>query len=240
MKDELYKDPLVQPEKFEFSDKVAAVFNDMIRRSVPYYEANQIMTAQMAAEFYIDKSNIYDLGCSTGKTAQCIGQAFASRHFFYKGIDNSPSMIDRANLALEKLPDNQAVEFIAANIEDFPFENASVFISNYTLQFIAPEKRLSLLKRIYSALSTKGVFLLSEKVIETESVFSKIFAEMHHNMKKAHGYSDTEIIQKRDALEDVLIPNTTEQNISLLKEAGFQKIAIYHKWYNFASYIALK
>jgi len=239
MKDEIYKEPLKNPEKFEFSQKVAGVFDDMIRRSVPYYEANQVMTAQMAAEFYTQNTTIYDLGCSTGTTFQYLDRAFQNRPFSYTGIDNSPAMIEKANL-VTKFSKTHDAKFVLGNIESFDYAGAGVAIANYTFQFIPPENRLRLVKNIFSALCPGGILLLCEKVTEDEPVFSKIFAQLHHDMKKAHGYSDLEIIQKRDALENVLVPNTTDQNRVLLKEAGFQAVAIYHKWYNFASYIALK
>jgi tRNA (cmo5U34)-methyltransferase len=240
MKDEIYKQPLQNPKKFEFSQEVAGVFNDMISRSVPYYEANQIMTAQMATQFYFDHSIIYDLGCSIGTTAHFLSKAFHSRKFRYTGIDNSSPMIEKANLKSGEFPNDHIVNYVLGDIENYNYTNTSVTIANYTFQFIPSEKRLSLLRRIFSALCNGGILLLSEKVIETNPILTGIFSEMHHNMKKSHGYSDLEIIQKRDALEDVLIPNTTDQNIELLQEAGFQSVAIYHKWYNFASYIALK
>jgi len=240
MKDELYKTPLKSREKFEFSSKVADVFNDMISRSVPYYEANQIMTAQMAAEFYQDNTIIFDLGCSIGTTAKYLSDAFPDRNFQYTGIDNSPAMVEKALLNTKNLPETHKIHFISGDIEGTDYKNASVVIANYTFQFIPPEKRLSLLQNIFNSLAPSGILLLSEKVLEDDPRFSRVFAEMHHNMKKAHGYSDLEIIQKRDALENVLIPNTAQQNMDLLTQAGFQSTAIYHKWYNFASYIALK
>lgn len=244
MKDEIYREPLEKSEKFEFSEKVAGVFHDMISRSVPDYEANQIMTAEMTAFFYKENTQIYDLGCSIGTTAHNIRRVFQNRPFLYTGIDNSMPMVEKARAAAVELSTGfskeQSIEFIKGDIESFNYKETSAVISNYTFQFIAPESRLNLLKKIYSALCTEGVFLLSEKVVEADPVFTQLFSNLHHKMKRAHGYSDLEIIQKRDALENVLIPNDTNKNIELLKEAGFKSVSIYHKWYNFASYIALK
>ena len=244
MRDEIYKEPLLKPEKFEFSEKVAGVFDDMISRSVPYYNANQFMTAEMAADFYIENTMIYDLGCSIGKTAHFLSAAFDAKRFIYTGIDNSPAMIDKAKTSFQELPpgfpQNQKIEFVSGDIENYHYQKSSVIIANYTFQFISPEKRLPLLKNLYTALYPRGILLISEKVTEKDETISDLFSKLHHKMKKSHGYSDLEIIQKRDALENVLIPNTAEKNIELLNEAGFQSVSIYHKWYNFASYIALK
>ncbi len=66
-KDEVFREP--QPvADFNFGEKVAAVFDDMLDRSVPFYQEIQRMIAEMAADFAVDGTNIYDLGCSTGTT----------------------------------------------------------------------------------------------------------------------------------------------------------------------------
>lgn len=246
MKDEIYKYPpkskKEEAEKFEFSKKVAQVFDDMISRSVPYYEANQKMTAEMALEFYQPESMIYDLGCSTGKSAWLLSETFLSQGFKYLGLDTSPWMLEKARAlaAYKNFPAHHQIEFAEGNVENFSYENTGVIIANYTFQFIAPNNRLDLLKKLYSALLPGGIILLSEKVAEDDQVITEHFTNMHHRMKKRHGYSDQEIIRKRDALENVLIPNKTEENLDLLKKAGFKAAAIYHKWYNFASYLAIK
>ncbi|MDH4199151.1 MAG: carboxy-S-adenosyl-L-methionine synthase CmoA [Spirochaetia bacterium] len=240
MKDDIYSKPFQIIPKFEFSEKVAQVFDDMIHRSVPFYETNQTMSCQMAEEFYTDGSIIYDLGCSTGKTAQTLSQVFENRPFQYIGIDNSSAMIDKAEKSKNDMSEIHKIDFLLGDIETFPYGNAGIIIANYTFQFIPPEKRAALLNNIYFSLNKNGVLLLSEKVVESDKEIANHFIHMHHLMKKACGYSDLEIMQKRDAIEDVLIPNTPEKNMELMKDAGFQAVSIYHKWFNFASYIALK
>jgi tRNA (cmo5U34)-methyltransferase len=240
MKDELYKKPLEKVEKFEFSRDVVNVFDDMISRSVPQYELNQMMTAEMALEFYQENTEFYDLGCSTGKTAKILDKTFGNQNFNYTGIDNSAPMIEECKKIQSLVSENHRLQFICGDIENFTYTNAGVVIANYTFQFIQPDHRLPLLKNIYNSLKNKGVLLLCEKVYENDSELSDHFIKMHHKMKKSYGYSELEIIQKRDAIENVLVPNETLENLDLLKTAGFDSAAIYHKWYNFASYIAFK
>jgi len=248
-RDEIYKntpDNSGETEKFRFSREVSEVFDDMIRRSVPDYEENQLMSAQMVSHFYKEGTVIYDLGCSTGTTPRYLLELMGDRPFHYIGIDNSPDMIEKTSevvrLADQKRKNSQQpmLEFICGDILERDYKNSSVVIAAYTLQFIDRNKRPGLLKKIYDSLVPGGVLLYSEKVVEEHPEMNHLFISIHHQMKVTHGYSDQEIIRKRDALEEVLVPLSTEENTEMLKGAGFGAVSIYHKWYNFASYIAIK
>ena len=46
--------------------------------------------------------------------------------------------------------------------------------------------------------------------------------------------------QKREALENVLIPYKLSENNLLLRESGFGHVETFFKWYNFAGLIAVK
>ena len=47
-------------------------------------------------------------------------------------------------------------------------------------------------------------------------------------------------MQKREALENVLIPYTQDENEAMLKEAGFKYSELLFRWANFALFIAYK
>ena len=51
---------------FKFNSEVANVFDDMVSRSVPFYAEIQRMSAELAGDYMVAGSNVYDLGCSTG------------------------------------------------------------------------------------------------------------------------------------------------------------------------------
>ena len=54
---------------FRFNDEVAAVFPDMLRRSIPGYAASLEAIGSLAARFVQDDSRCYDLGCSLAQLA---------------------------------------------------------------------------------------------------------------------------------------------------------------------------
>ena len=123
--------------------------------------------------------------------------------------------------------------------EEVPIQNASVVVMNYTLQFLLPENRVSLLKNIFDGLVPGGSLVLIEKIKSQVPEMDRTFIDFHHQFKRDQGYSNLEISRKREALENVLIPLTVEENQGLIKKAGFKVVDLFFKWNNFAGFIAL-
>jgi tRNA (cmo5U34)-methyltransferase len=63
---------------------------------------------------------------------------------------------------------------------------------------------------------------------------------MHHAFKRAQGYSELEISQKRSALERVLIPETLEIHKTRLSQVGFETVEVWFQCFNFVSLVACK
>jgi len=249
MKDEIFNTPGSGQKPFEFNAQVAEVFDDMVARSVPFYKEVLQMSAELAREFYQSDTQIYDLGCSTGAIVPLLEKEFAQIAFSYVGIDSSSEMIARASSGNDrdrggrlKVTPTVAhkINFTVGDITNAGFSSASVFIANYTFQFLKPLARRSLLRKIYETLAPGGCLIISEKCLEDSSDMSRVFADRHHALKERQGYSKLEIAEKRDALENVLIPLRVNENIALLEDAGFRPVSIFFKCYNFASFIALK
>jgi tRNA (cmo5U34)-methyltransferase len=132
------------------------------------------------------------------------------------------------------------IEFREDDITTCSLPGAEAIICNYTMQFLRPITRLAFVKRIYAALPEDGMLFLSEKTISHAKRLNRDFIEIYHNFKRKQGYSELEIAAKREALENVLIPFSLEENIALLRDAGFAEIEPYFKWFNFTSLVAVK
>lgn len=238
------KDTLFQSEKsggkFRFDEKVARVFDDMLSRSVPFYGEVQKMIAGLAADRYRPGEKIYDLGCSTGTTIVSLCEAIEDDGLRIIGVDSSKPVIEKARGKITDAGFAEKTELVCANIMDVELSKACVVIMNYTLQFIPPELRIKLLGRIHDALSEGSILLLSEKVLENDPATSDLFIEKYHAFKRDMGYSEMEIAKKREALDQVLIPFTFEKELELLSKVGFSKTSIFFKWFNFASFMAVK
>ncbi|MCS6984246.1 MAG: carboxy-S-adenosyl-L-methionine synthase CmoA [Leptospiraceae bacterium] len=222
---------------FEFNREVASVFDDMAERSIPHYKEVLEMTARICHRLMPRGGYIYDLGCSTANLFGFLSIYFEEENFQYIGIDSSQAMIDKAR---QKYKKKQNIQLLYADINELDFPHASAIIANYTLQFINPSHRLKILKNVYASLLPKGIFIASEKIKDPNAEIDELFQEFYYNFKKEMRYSDQEIARKREALENILIPLSLKANLKLVKKAGFNKISLFFKWYNFASFLAIK
>ncbi len=231
---------------FVFDEKVAAVFTDMINRSVPGYATIISMIGMLAQRYCTAGSNIYDLGCSLGAATLAMAQHLEDQDFTLYAIDNSPAMISQFNAALNAVPPplpaatNERLHILCDDIITMPMQNASVVVLNFTLQFIAPEQRDALLEKICSSLNPGGILVLSEKILFPQAELNDLFIDMYHQFKQVQGYSQLEISQKRAALEKVLLPETIDAHKRRLLKAGFESCDVWFQCFNFASLVAVK
>ncbi len=224
-------------KQFEFDEEVASVFDDMLNRSVPFYKEMQRLTINFALNYLEDDDTVYDLGCSTASTLIELSK-HTSKKLNLIGIDNSPAMLARASNKCKAF--GVDIKLLNEDLHTIDYPNAKLIISNYTLQFIRPLQREKLVKKIYQALEPGGVFIFSEKVISSDKVLGKQYIDEYYEFKKTQGYSEYEISQKREALENVLIPYTDEENKKMILDAGFEHCETLFKWVNFATFIAIK
>ena len=267
-KDSLFAQPLGQVGEFRFDEKVAAVFPDMLQRSIPGYNSIISQSGLLAARFAKANTHLYDLGCSLGATTLAMRTAMLEASgtdnpdytdCVLHGVDNSQAMLIRAtdvinesaganiviashdsSAEISAKPANLPVVLHCEDMQNTSIENASVVALNFTLQFIPPAERDAMINRIANGLQPGGALILSEKVTFDDPVLSQLHIDMYHNFKRANGYSDLEISQKRTALENVLIPDTLETHASRLKKAGFSSNSVWFQCFNFASIVAIK
>jgi len=224
-------------KQFEFDEEVASVFDDMLNRSVPFYKEMQRLTINFALNYLDENDKVYDLGCSTASTLIELSK-HSSKNLELIGIDNSEAMLNRAKNKCKAF--GVDIKFINDDIHNVLFTNAKLIISNYTLQFIRPLQREKLVKKIYNNLEKGGIFIFCEKVISSDKILDKQYIDEYYEFKKTQGYSEFEIAQKREALENVLIPYTEDENKKMILDAGFSHCETLFKWVNFATFIAIK
>lgn len=238
--DTLFSDPLRVPAPFRFDADVVRVFPDMIRRSVPGYETVIAMTGLLAGRFVTPGSTAYDLGCSLGASTLSMRRYITAPDARIVAVDNSIPMLSRCRQLLAQAGGGCAVELREDDITTTAIADASMVVLNYTLQFIPTTQRPTLLARIARALHPGGVLVLSEKVVFPDATLNALNIDLHHEFKRAHGYSQLEIAGKRDSLENVLVPETIAVHRARVLEAGFQSCDVWFQCFNFASLIALR
>jgi tRNA (cmo5U34)-methyltransferase len=235
LKDKVFTKPI--EKQFEFDEEVASVFDDMLNRSVPFYKENLNLQIDILKNFLNENDKIVDLGSSTGTFLIELAKK-ADKKLNLIGIDNSSAMIKRAKNKAKAF--GVEITFIEEDFLNCDFSNSKAIIANYTIQFVRPLKREKLIKKIYNSLKNEGIFLMSEKLITNHKKLNKIMIDKYYEFKKQMGYSEYEIARKREALENVLIPYTMEENIEMLKNAGFKEVEVIFRWNNFATFISFK
>jgi len=245
--DKLFSEIDPQLGEFSFDENVARVFDDMISRSIPLYADVQRSVPVLTNLLDHDPVKVIDLGCSTGTSLIHLARSLPNRNLELVGVDNSQPMLEKCQAKLTELVQLEKqsdwldqISVHLADIRSFEFSDASVVLMNYTLQFVDVECRGEVLKRICESIRPDGFLLVSEKVIHAQPAVDDALVELYFEFKRRQGYSELEISRKRDALENVLIPLTIDQNIELFKEAGFGRVEVLLKWFNFATFVCYR
>ena len=235
MKDKVFKKSIAK--KFEFDEAVASVFDDMLSRSVPFYDDVHKLIISLILTEQKDTKSVLDLGSSTAKFLLDLHSKM-SVTMKLKGLDNSKAMLDRAKQKCQAFGADIELELI--DMLDYDYGDEDVIVANYTLQFIRPMQRIKLVKRLHDSLNDDGLFIFSEKIVFNDKKLDKEIIDIYYKYKKEQGYSEYEISQKREALENVLIPFTIKENIQMCKDAGFTNVKTIFQWANFATFVAKK
>ncbi len=239
-----YQDNVFRVEKtsadFKFGANVVSVFDDMVTRSVPFYLEIQRMMTEIAIDFAVPGSNVYDLGCSTGTTLINLDRVLSTDINFI-GIDDSKEMLEKCKSNFDNAGLKRTYNLQYADLnKGVKLENPSVVIMCLTLQFIRPLYREKLIEDIYSQMNENGCLILIEKVLGEDSLFNRQFIKYYYDYKRRNQYNEMEISQKREALENVLIPYKLMENRELLLNKGFRYVETFFKWYNFCGMVAVK
>lgn len=232
-------------EPFRFDATVAAVFPDMLQRSIPGYAASIEAIGSLAARFVRPGTRCYDLGCSLGAATLAMRQAIRAKAVpdcRILAIDNAPAMVERCReiVGADAAETGPAVEVILGDIRDAAIRNASMVTLNYTLQFVEPPDRDKLIRRIHDGLNVGGVLVLSEKVVDPDPEIEQLLVDLHHEHKRRNRYSALEIARKRAALENVLLPETVAAHRTRLETAGFSRVGVWLRYFNFVSIVAIR
>ncbi|MDO4697630.1 MAG: carboxy-S-adenosyl-L-methionine synthase CmoA [Pasteurellaceae bacterium] len=240
MKDTIFAAPIEKLGDFTFDESVAEVFPDMIQRSVPGY--SNIITAigMLAERFVTDHSQVYDLGCSRGAGILSIRRHIAGKQATIIGVDNSEPMVERCRHHLNAYHSEIPVQILCEDIRHIEIHNASMVVLNFTLQFLPPADRLALLQKIYHGLNPNGVLIVSEKFAFNDQTINDLLIDLHHTFKRANGYSELEVSQKRTALENVMRTDSIDTHKNRLAQVGFRQVELWFQCFNFGSMIAIK
>ena len=228
---------------FTFNEDVANVFDEMLARSIPFYSEQQNMLEEIAQTFWQPDTEIVDLGCSTATTLIRMANRIPDANNLI-GFDNSKPMLEKSLAKIKEAELGKRIDLrycdLNGDLKDLDFRNASVVTLCWTLQFIRPLRRDYLIKQIYENMANDGVLIITDKVLTNDSNMNRFFIDFYYDFKRRNGYTEEEILKKREALENVLIPYRVDENFELLRRNGFNTVETYFQWYNFAGFMAVK
>ncbi|AKC32040.1 carboxy-S-adenosyl-L-methionine synthase CmoA [Candidatus Pantoea carbekii] len=239
-RDMLFSIPMKNIEDWTFDEHVAKVFPDMIQRSIPGYSNIISMIGMLAKRVVQPNSKVYDLGCALGAAALSVHRNINVQGCQIIAVDKSKAMVERCRRNVSHASVLHYIEVIEADICDILIENASLVVLNFTLQFVNINARLTLLKKIFQGLNPRGILILSEKFSFQDINIESVLSDMHHDFKRANGYSELQINQKCHMLENIMFIDTLETHKERLKQAGFSHTELWFQYFNFGSLISLK
>ena len=239
-KDHLYRDRESACGSFEFDESVAAVFPDMLQRSIPGYQTTIEAIGSLARQRVVTGSRCYDLGCSLGAATLAMRRNITADGVEIHAIDHSPAMTERCQASIDADDGKVPVHVSTGDIREAGISNASMVVMNYTLQFLPLDDRDAMIRRISDGLRPDGALVLSEKIAHEDPAVDALLIELHHEFKRTNDYSALEIARKRTALENVLVPETVSTHLDRLTRSGFSSAAVWLQHFNFVSIIAVK
>lgn len=242
-RDQVFANTAARISDFAFDAQIASVFDDMLVRSVPFYIELQRMIVDICGSMLREQALVLDLGCATANTLLALEHRYADRGFRYLGIDSSPPMLHIARQRIAEAGLESRATVLEADLNALPPIDplsCDATIASLTLQFLRPLQRDAVVRNVHRLLKPGGLFIVVEKVLAMDPALNRLFIELHQSFKRRNGYSEIECARKREALENVLVPFRTDENIELLSRNGFPSAELFVQWFNFVGIVAQK
>ena len=232
------------PDRWAFDDKVTEVFEDMLWRSIPGYAVMRELCSKLAQRFARKDApgTVVDLGCSRGGAiADLVAAEAPGSETAYLGAEVSDPMIAAARARFSGISRVRIDKIdLRTSFPDVAASTCSVVLSVLTLQFVPIEHRARVVRRAAEALMPGGALLLVEKILGGSSWANDLLVADYYDFKRANGYTQEDIDRKRLALEGVLVPQTEEANVAMLRREGFRDVECFWRHLNFCGWVALR
>ncbi len=224
-----------RPAGWRFSGAAAHHFDQHATRSIPAYDLGHELIAGLSDFFVRPAGRVYDVGCSTG----ALTATLAARHpsATVTGLDVEPDMTAVARLRLAEVPGAEVVDADAAG---YDFDRADLIVAYYTLQFAPVEHRQALADRLAAALRPGGALIVFEKTLAPGARLQDMATQLYADHKQARGHTPAEVVAKTRSLRGVLAPQTSAENVAMLRRAGLADVELVHRHLLFEGYLAVK
>lgn len=213
-----------------FSFSTIQEFDTHILNSIAGYSDLVQDILAMSKYFVEDYTNVYDIGCSTGKLTKELAGIYPNATCI--GIEKE--------LNFKEFLENQGLaKFIFQSVFEVELRNASMVTSVFTIQFLPVAERQKLFQRVYDSLRTGGAFILCEKLLANHPKFQSMFTFVYYDFKR-NTFSDTSILEKEKSLRSIMKCLTFDDYKNMLESVGFKTVEVFWKRYNFTGILCIK
>ena len=219
-------------------------FDEHIENSIRGYGHLLEDIVSLSRYFVENDTNVYDLGCSTGKMTQRLIEANYDHctDASWYGIeiaDGFQEDLVKREDAIHKFDPNAWVYFEHEDIRDTEIHNASLVTSIFTLQFMPKRDRKKVIENIYHGLNCGGAFIFSEKTICENANFQDMLTFNYYDYKRK-SFDTEDIMNKERTLRHMMKPNTWNELTDMIYNAGFKDVQPFWRNHMFVGAIAVK
>ena len=221
-------------------------FDEHIEHSIRGYSHLLDDVVQYSRYFVEDDTNVVDIGCSTGKLTQALFEENQDHcaEANYVGVEIAEGFfgdLDKRQKHLYDIHPWATVSFVKDDIRNYTFENCSLVTSIFTLQFMPPRHRQEVIRQIYEGLNTGGGFIFAEKTVCQDPRLQNMMTFNYYDYKRQN-FDTEDIMDKEKTLRHMMKPNTWNEIVDNLCEAGFwgDKIQPFWRNHTFVGAIAIK
>lgn len=193
---------------------------DFFTARVDGYDEHMLLNVEGCKEAYkelarlipLDCKQLLDLGCGTGLELDEIFKIMPFIHV--TGIDLTQAMLDKLK---EKYFD-KSIQLICGNYFDIDFvmDQYDCAISFQTMHHFSHEDKIGLYKRVLASLKNNGVYIECDYMVESQEEEDLRHAE---NLRIRE-----EMNIPKEEFYHYDIPYTIENQIQMLRDAGFRKV----------------
>ena len=248
------------PNKFEFDEKVAAIFPNMAERSIPLYRQMHKIQAKILVDDYFEKIKwsgdpnyrVLDIGASRADFYDAIVEEVSGRDVRASHISYTPC--DKSTAMVRISADDKRIRFLSYDLADpqdhaFSGSKFDAVIMDYVMQFIPLEHRRLAYQRLADFVKRDGLLLYGEKETltntnwrtEKEGRIAHSAHDFYIDFRMQNGYSRDEIEAKTKALKnsmwEVSYESDTKRN---LESVGFSPIIPTTRLGVFHSFVAIR
>lgn len=216
----------------EHFEKEAAVFDKLFFKVVPYYNEMMRVVVDAAPFMRTDRLKMIDLGCGTGNLGRKMAAAYPNARITC--IDMAQNML---KMAKTKLGGKRNVSFWLGDIRDFDYSGKyDMILSSLVLHHIEKKDKPEFYLKLFHALRNGGVFYSIDIFLSPSSHLQKLYIDKWKLFMRTNGLPSKKVNEMiaRHYREDR--PVVFEDELSIMRKAGFRRIDVIFKRYNFAVY----